>query len=326
MQTKTNTTQINNNTKKTVNWGEYDQALENRGNFTVLLNTAYLNSIPRSTGKAGRPTEYTDAVILFISQIREFMRLPIRQAIGTTKFIIRLARLDLKIPSRSTVSRRLSRLAIPSNLEHIRFNSPIIFLPDSTGLKVSGEGEWKVRKHGTDKRKKWVKVHLGVDYSTGAIVAMSVTDAKMDDGHELPALLDQVPSTLPKITETIADGAYDTIRLYKDAANRDITLTVPPKKNSQWHGDIKDNKLVDDPGWEQRNLYLRGCWTHGWNEWKKRSGYHRRSLAETMMHRLKQTFGSNLKSRTPNNQIAEVRVRVSLLNLFTSYGLPRYLS
>jgi hypothetical protein len=42
---------------------------------------------------------------------------------------------------------------------------------DSTGLKVFGEGEWKVRKHGHDKRRVWRKLHLAVDPVTQDIVA-----------------------------------------------------------------------------------------------------------------------------------------------------------
>lgn len=34
---------------------------------------------------------------------------------------------------------------------------------DGTGLKVFGDGEWKVRQHGPSKRRVWRKVHLAVD-------------------------------------------------------------------------------------------------------------------------------------------------------------------
>ena len=45
---------------------------------------------------------------------------------------------------------------------------------DSTGLKVFGEGEWKVRKHGAEKRRVWRKLHLAVDPVTHDIVAAEV--------------------------------------------------------------------------------------------------------------------------------------------------------
>lgn len=42
---------------------------------------------------------------------------------------------------------------------------------NSTDLKVFGEGEWKVSKHGHDKRRVWRKLHLAVDPVTHDIVA-----------------------------------------------------------------------------------------------------------------------------------------------------------
>ncbi|PMF08525.1 hypothetical protein BCU85_24530 [Vibrio lentus] len=41
---------------------------------------------------------------------------------------------------------------------------------DATGLKVYGEGEWKVKKHGMDgKRRVRRKLHVAVDKSTHEI-------------------------------------------------------------------------------------------------------------------------------------------------------------
>ena len=336
--TKINTTQINNNTnnannannanKKIINWSKYSNSLENRGNFTVLLNVTYLNNTAGQTGRAGHPFTYSDALILFLAQLREFMRLPLRQTIGMAKFILAQAAptLQIQLPSYITLSRRLSKLNIPTHLDRINFASPIIFLPDSTGLKISGEGEWKVKKHGADKRRTWVKVHLGVDCCTGAIVAISTTKAHVHDGSELINLLDHVSANLPEaeISDVIADGAYGSKANYAIARKNHLNLLVPPPKNAVWHGDIKDGELVDDPKWRERNSYVRDCWKLGRDEWKKQSGYHKRSLAETAMFRLKRSFGSRLRSRTSQNQEAEVKIRVSLLNLFTSYGLPEY--
>ena len=327
---KNNRNNRNNKNKKITNWSEYNKSLENRGNFSVLLDVAYLNNKVSQTGKAGHPFEYSDSIILFLAQLREFMQLPLRQTVGMAKFIFKQASLEMKLPSYITLSRRLAKLDIPTHLDKIKFNSPIIFLPDSTGLKISGEGEWKVKKHGADKHRKWVKVHLGIDYSTGAVLATSTTESTTNDGHELLTLLDQVDEarrlidTIPKIANVTADGAYDQHELYKETKRRSIDLLTPPPKNAKWHGDIKGARLVDKPDWEKRNSYVRDISRLGRDEWKKQSGYHKRSLAETGMSRLKLTFGSRLKSKKITNQMAEVKLRVSLLNLFTSYGRPAY--
>jgi len=46
---------------------------------------------------------------------------------------------------------------------------------DSTGVKVYGEGEWKVRKHGYTKRRTWRKIHIGRCAKTGQIVASAMS-------------------------------------------------------------------------------------------------------------------------------------------------------
>ncbi|WP_228305507.1 transposase, partial [Klebsiella variicola] len=46
---------------------------------------------------------------------------------------------------------------------------------DSTGLKVFGEGEWKVKKHGQERRRIWRKLHLAVDSKTHEIICADLS-------------------------------------------------------------------------------------------------------------------------------------------------------
>lgn len=78
---------------------------------------------------------------------------------------------------------------------------------DATGLKVYGEGEWKVRKHGKEKRRVWRKLHLAVDAATHAIVAAEVSLETVADNEVYPSLLNPLRR---KIEQVSADGAYDT--------------------------------------------------------------------------------------------------------------------
>jgi hypothetical protein len=61
--------------------------------------------------------------------------------------------------------------------------------PDVYKQTLSGPGEWLVEKHGTQRRRAWRKLHLGVDANTGTIVASTLTSKDVDDGAELGALL-----------------------------------------------------------------------------------------------------------------------------------------
>lgn len=238
-----NTTPIH-TTKKIANWTQYSASLQQRGNFTILLNKAILGSTAQQSGRAGHPIEYSDAVILFLAQLREFMQLPLRQTIGMAQFIFTQANVVVSLPSYVTLSRRMGALDVPLGVRATSFTSPIIFLPDSTGLKISGEGEWKVKKHGVDatKHRQWLKVHVGTDYSSRLIVSVNTTHAHSHDNQSLLPLLDAIPEdvvTQSAITEVIGDGAYDSEVLYRGVRERGAVLLVPPPKNATWHGDLK---------------------------------------------------------------------------------------
>ena len=66
-------------------------------------------------------------------------------------------------------------------------------LIDSTGIKFLGEGEWKTKKHGAERRRQWRKVHLGIDAETLQIRAMVVTTNEVGDSPVTAELLDQIP-------------------------------------------------------------------------------------------------------------------------------------
>ncbi|MCL2119081.1 MAG: IS5 family transposase, partial [Planctomycetaceae bacterium] len=69
---------------------------------------------------------------------------------------------------------------------------------------------------------------------------------------------------------------------------------------------------------------IRNIRKYGRKGWKQRIGYHRRSLAETAMFRMKTCFGAHLKNRLLPNQKTEAKIRCKILNHFTKLGLPEY--
>ncbi len=108
--------------------------------------------------------------------------------------------------------------------------SPRHVVIDSTGLKVFGEGEWKVRQHGYSKRRTWRKLHVGVDEATQEIVATLTTTNAVGDGEVLPELLDQIPEPIAQVS---ADGAYDTRACHEAIAQRQARAAIPPRENAQ---------------------------------------------------------------------------------------------
>jgi len=77
-----------------------------------------------------------------------------------------------------------------------------------------------------------------------------------------------------------------------------------------------------DADWAARNATIERITLLGRAAWKVAAGYHRRSLAETAMFRLKTIFGPLLTSRSLAGQQAEAALRCAILNRMTQIGLP----
>lgn len=56
--------------------------------------------------------------------------------------------------------------------------------------------------------------------------------------------------------------------------------------------------------------------------WKKKVGYHRRSVAETAMFRMKTLLGGSLSLRDYDAQVGEAMAMFKVLNRMTLLGMP----
>ena len=159
------------------NWPEYNTALVHRGRLTLWVeaNTLAQWRSQARTGQPGRPLVYSDVAIACALTLASVYRLPLRAAQGLLASVLSLVAPDLPIPHYSTLCRR-RRTGPKIGLSQSAQSAESVHLVlDSTGLKVFGEGEWKVRQHGTSKRRTWRKLHLGVDESSFKIKAAEVT-------------------------------------------------------------------------------------------------------------------------------------------------------
>ena len=181
-------------------------------------------------------------------------------------------------------------------------------------MKVYGEGEWKTRQHGISKRRTWRKLHLGIDEATGEILAAVVTTNAFHDGEVLSDMLDLIEGEIEQVS---ADGAYDHRHCYDEIAERNAKAVIPPRKDAViWqHGNCKAPAHPMD-----ENLrYIR---KHGRKKWKQDAKYHRRSLAETTMFRLKAIFGGKLRCRKFDNQAVELLLQCAALNRMIQIAKP----
>ena len=230
---------------------------------------------------------------------------------GLVQSLLKLAGLNWPTPDVSTVCRRQKDLQVA--IPYRPTTTGLHLLIDSTGIKMLGEGEWKIKKHGAEYRRQWRKVHLGVDAQTLEIRAITVTDNSIGDAPALPELLSQIPHA-EKIATVSGDGAYDTKGCHEAIALRQAEAVIPTRKNAKpW----QENR----PGAQVRNQILLSTRRLGRTIRKKWSGYHRLSLVETRMRCFK-LLGERVMARDFDRQVAELQVRAAILNRFTHLGTP----
>ena len=297
------------------NWSDYNTALVQRGSLCLWLDEETVQNwrSQERTKKRGKPKVYSDQAIICALRLGAVYHLPLRAIEGLLASLVALAEVGVPVPSYSTLCRRRKKMSVV--LSPPAPTEPLHLVVDGTGLKVFGDGEWKVRQHGISKRRTWRKVHLAVDQKTGMIHAAATTTNSVSDGEMLPALLAQVPQTVCQVS---ADGGYDRRTCYEVIAGREAKAAIPPRRGARiWqHGNRKQERLARDEN-------LRRICQVGRAKWKRESGYHRRSLVETAMFRMKTLFGNTLRAKSEAAQNAETLLRLDALNKMTALGMPQ---
>jgi hypothetical protein len=292
------------------NWRDYNSALIRRGSLTLWVEQGVVGRWRDSAApvKRGRRRFYSDLAITCALTLREVYHLPLRSTQGLIRSVLRLLGAEVPAPHYSTLSRRATTLDV--KLPRLS-KSSLHLAVDSTGVKLYGEGEWKVRLHGQEKQRTWRKLHLLIDHRTHEAVACSMSEQYVLDRRELPGLLSGVEG---KIAEVLGDGAYDFQDCYRAIRAKGARAVIPPQVRA---------RVRSGPEFGDRNAAVLRGREVGRDEWKKEAGYHRRSLAETAMMRLKTIFSERLKAREWRRQETELRVRCAALNRMTSLGMPQ---
>lgn len=161
-----------------------------------------------ANGKRGRRPRYSEAAIQFCLTIKSLFNLPLRQAMGMTQRLLRLAGLDWQTPDFSTVSRRQKHLAAMIGAHPT--TTGLHLLVDCTCIKMLGEGGWKTKKRGADYRRQWRKVHLDIDATT-----------LENPGHRTAYEFDRDGKPLKRIDARggVLEYRYDTARRIAELIN-----------------------------------------------------------------------------------------------------------
>ena len=213
---------------------------------------------------------------------------------------------QLTSPGYSCISKRAKTVKV--NYRNPSRGAIAHLVVDATGLKVYGEGEWKMRKHGKEKRRTWRKLHLAIDAATHEVIAAEVSLESVSDSEVLPTLLNRLRR---KVKQVSADGAYDTKNCHKLLRRRGCKPTIPPRKNAGY--------------WEDghpRNEAVSALKSDELKRWKQENDYHQRSVSETAMYRYKQLISPKLSLRDYNGQVGEAFAGVKVMNKVIGLGMP----
>lgn len=286
------------------NWKEYNKSLVNKGSLTIWIDPNSKDQWITKNKKRGRP-KFSSMVIKTGWILKTVYRLTYRSLQGFFDSILKLMKLPLESPHYSLFSKRAEEVL--DDLPKLSNRRPTDIVIDGSGFKVYGEGEWKVKMHGKDRPRRWIKAHIAVDANSQEIISLEVTDSSVGDPTMLPDLIDKLPKSVKKVA---ADGAYDGFKCRKYLHDRGIEDIIPPPINACF----REEQEMRNRNKALEIIKLLGNDVTARSIWKKYAGYHMRSLAETAFSSIKRFFGDRLQSKLMKTQKIELKVRCWILN------------
>jgi len=284
------------------NWHKYNQDLVKRGSITFFIDPKALTEKPEKN-KRGRPCLFSHPLIHLLLVLKIQYRLTYRTLEGFAKSMLPHIQADVFLPTYSLICKRASKLE--ALLPKLSSRRPKVVLIDATGIKVYGEGEWKVKMHGASKRRKWIKLHIAVDEKTQEITHLEITKGHEADCKVGPKIIENLPSSVDTV---IGDGGYDTKRCRKAIGRIGAKELIPPRKNGRLSSTLirRNNALFEIKGLGGDKLARE--------IWGKLTGYSIRALVETSFSRLKRLYGERFFSKTIKNQRVEGKIKCKMLN------------
>lgn len=197
----------------------------------------------------------------------------------------------------------MKTLSLPSALLQRKSVTDIVL--DTTGLKVYGAGEWRVKKYGG--KRGWRKLHLALEPKSGKLVLAEITG---EHTHDTQFLEKALRRTNRRKGHVLFDGIADSHRCYEMAQRYNKRLLTPPKKGAV---------LRQEKGYEERNDAIKIIHGLGGDRkaksiWGKLIGYNRRVIIESMVSRWKRLFGASLKSHCEKRRRVEVQLKAWMIN------------
>lgn len=309
--------------RKERNWSQYNQKLKKIARIEFFISKEAIEEWEYiGTRKPGGKKIYNDHVIEICLLMREFYKLAYRQTEGFVSSVFQMMGMNLRTPDYTTISRRAENLKVNiRNKDLIGKNKEAMVIAiDSTGLSLFSQTEWNRKKHGTKLLgyEKWRKLHIAINVKTGEILEGRYGKSTENDGQQLPSMLESIDE---EISAVCGDMAYDTVNCRRAIMEKKAKALIPPiraarisKNNrniSKYREILKDRD--DAINYIQHNT-INGDHSMARASWKKKSGYHARSLVETTMFQIKSHCTDKLTNKKEQTRETQALIKCKIIN------------
>jgi hypothetical protein len=306
------------------NWRDINLRLVNRGRPSTYLRPAILKQDEdlsvMNLHKVGSPYHFSNMLILSAFAVKCIFKIGYREVAGNIADY--LDSIDIKEhPDFRTIQWRISQMKKDSIkfMIYQKGESNLEIVIDASGVKSKNDGEYRSIKYG--KIKVWEEIHIAIDRKSHKILNIIVTENDIKDTEEFIPLLDPIVK-MNEVDTAITDGGYDSEKNFEYCDDNNIKTLIPVHINAI-RGKHKRKRIEEQlgrshkRGFPYRNTYLtEEIRRQNQDIWKKTSGYHSRSLVETVFSVFKGAFGEYTFSRKKIMKVKELLLKAVVYNQF----------
>jgi hypothetical protein len=298
-----------------MSWHDYNDSLVERGRVLFDLGFAadWSGELEgMNAEKKGRPYEFPDSYIEFLSFFKVGLNAPYRVIEGMTEALSEYLAL-VKEMHFTQIRRRVLAMIRKKKPEYVDRigesvnDDPLTIVVDSTGLSTTKKGS-HIEEMWTREKRKFVKLHIVADRKTGKIVGFRVTSEKTGDTKKFVPMVKEVAKKR-RVEKAYADAAYDSRSNFNLLKEIGAEPAIKLRKNASL-------KSMGSPSRRQEAILFDAL---GYEGWKSVKEYGKRWMAEVVFAAFKRVLGDTLMSRSFLSQKAEATLKVILYNRFMSF-------
>jgi len=179
--------------QKITNNSSYNNSLKQHGRLDFWIDKSIFSNWTYNGKQAkGGKVIYSDVAIVLALILSQVYSLPLRQTEGFMSSLLQLHNYQLTIPDYTTLYKRKKTLDVSNKLRKWNRKENLVFAIDASGLKCTGEKEWTQLQYRRTRRRKFIKIHAGINLNTRHILFNKSTTSKVSDISVLPEAIDNV--------------------------------------------------------------------------------------------------------------------------------------